>query len=143
MNRALRITLLALAALVVLFVVTRVSVPSDTSSDVPPPASLFMAGLGSPVHGCDEYGTRAEQIARENAQNPGGSYSVLMPGADPKERACLIANTSVVGATLGSEDLDALRTRIGVIFGGAAAVVILVGIAFGAARRKQATTLSR
>jgi hypothetical protein len=51
--------------------------------------------------------------------------------------------SSVVGTTLYSWDLDALRTHIAVIFGGAAAVVILVGLAFGAARRKQATTLSR
>lgn len=107
MNRALRLTLLALALVVVLFAVTWTSIPSSTSDrTVPASASWFMRGLGGPKYGCLRY-----EFGR-----------------------CQRSGDIVVG-TIAGDDADDLRNRVFIIFGAAAVAVLLVGLAFGAGRR--------
>jgi hypothetical protein len=88
MNKARRITLFALALLVVAFVACSVTIPSSVYDRPQWPASLFANGLTSrPVNGLRDH-------------HP-----------------------------------DVLERRIRLGFGGAATVVILVGLALGAGRR--------
>ena len=122
MNHARLFTLLGLAALVVAFAVTWVTVPS-ASSEVPPPASLFIEGLGDEEREC---------LRRS-----------LVPGAftGPDRQTPLTRCRQygeVVGVQLEEEDIEVLKNRILVVFGSAAAVVVLLGLAFGAGRRSTA-----
>ena len=114
MTRALRFTLLGLAVIVVLFAVTYVSAPSGASRDVAAPPSWFMRGLGVPVYGCLRYGT--------DLNLPGG-------------KNCIVVGDVLVGRAITAADARALKTRIVIFFACLAAVVILVGLAFGAGRR--------
>jgi hypothetical protein len=116
-KRYLRVVLLVLAALVVAFVVTWVSVPSGSSDDVPPPASLFIRGIGTEIHEC----LKQEPLG-------GGRFRVR----GEQVTVCEEFGPKVVGVRLGSSDLHDLKTRIAVIFGSAAAAVVLVGVAVGA-----------
>src|SRR5262245_5297212 len=117
MNRALRFTLLGLAVVVVLFAVTWITLPSSTSDDVTPPASIFARGLTKPKYGCLAYGV----------DQYGGQY-------------CSDVGTIRVGTSLKDDAAaDAVRNRILVFYGSLAAVIVLVGLAFGAGRRASAT----
>jgi hypothetical protein len=108
-NRALQLTLLGLVAVIVAFAVTWVSIPSGTSSDVPLPASLFIFGIGDATYEC--------------------LYRIA--GAT----ACAQRGDDVIARKLAPSDVSDLKERTVVIFGSAAAVIVLLGLAFGAARR--------
>jgi hypothetical protein len=105
-------TLLALAVVTVGFVVTWLTVPS-ANGEASVPASLFAYGLTSTS--CVEFS---------------GGY-----GSDPP-RCVRYGPPDVVRAG----DLGELKQRIAVAFGGAAVVVILIGLAFGSARREGVDT---
>jgi hypothetical protein len=126
MNRALRFMLLGLAVVVVVFAVTWVTIPNNGgtsvngqrltgSPDVPLPASLFIGGLGSPKYGCLRY----------------------EPYADVG-RVCVQRGDVRVGVDLTDSDLDALKVRVGIVYGAIVVVIILVALAFGAGRRSSA-----
>ena len=117
MNRALRFTLLGLAAVVVLFAVTWFSLPGSACDNVSPPASLFMPGL--------DY-TR------------GGTGTVTTYGGSKNGYGAHHITTQVITPGRPHEScvhLHALKSRIVVFYGSAAAVIVLVGLAFGAGRR--------
>ncbi len=105
MNHALRFTLLGLAVVVVLFAVTWFSLPGGDCSAVSPPASLF-------AHGLDYRGGGVATV------DVGSGFR------DPR-----------VGSVYDCTELDSLKSRIAVFYGSVAAVIILVGLAFGAGRR--------
>ena len=114
MNVALRLMLIGLALVVVLFAVTWTSIPSGATDEVAPPASLFIRGLGDKTFGCLSYGT---------SFNSG-------------QRVCTARGDVLVGRALTDDDVDALKTRVFVLYGSIAAVIVLLGLAFGAGRRK-------
>ncbi len=110
MSTARRFTALALAMIVVAFVATWVTVPADAFDDhVSPPASLFLAGLGTRST-CERYSLTISRTCLERADH------------------------TIVD--LSTTDLKALKQRIVVVYASAAAVVLLVGVAFGAARQR-------
>ena len=105
-------TLLALVVLVVAFAATWLTLPVDAlDDDASPPASFFLVGLGS----------------RETCLR----YGEGIPG----NRACL-ERSRQAGVDLNQNDLEALRARVTVVYASAAAVVVLLGLAFGAGRRR-------
>jgi hypothetical protein len=108
--RALRVTLVLLALLVVAFLATWVTMPAnDTEGTVRPPASLFLYGVTSTREGlCLSYGP-------------------VVGGAQP----CLRHET------FKRVDADALRQRVIVSFAAAAAVIVLLGLAFGLGSRSR------
>lgn len=101
-------TLLALAALVVTFVATWVTMPSRSEERVARPASFFATGIADYVPAAPTF----------TATDPGGNEQII---ANPAHHTV---------------DVEALERRVVAIFGGAAAVIALVGIAFGAGRRR-------
>ena len=113
-NLPARLTLLALAALLIVFVATWLTIPSGPyesknlttgrweTAQVQYPARLLRSGLRSRVATC----------ASRTPTNP-----------------CVGAVTVRL-----QTDLDALRSRALVVFGALAAVIVLVGVAFGALR---------
>lgn len=105
-------TLLALAALVIAFVATWVTVPSDRYAAVDPPASLFKRGLT----GADD------------------QLCINFEGKYPNLKCLRYVPTGVFVNT------RKLEQRIRYVFGGAAAAVVLVGLAFGAGRRSRPAT---
>ena len=119
MNRALTFTLLALAVVVVAFVATWFTIPAGSIEEknlttgvwdtkrVGYPARLFRVGLAE----------RDVEPCRATPDDPFGNLN---------------CDTHV----LRRVDLHTLRTRVVVFYGGLAVVVILVGAAFGAFRRK-------
>lgn len=112
-SRPARLTLLALAALIVAFVATWLTIPAGgyesknlttgrwETAQVAYPAKLLRFGLRSRDRSCE----------------PGTS-----------------SNPCAVQTVRLRTDLDALRSRVLVVFGGAAAAVVLVGVALGALR---------
>lgn len=112
-GRPARLTLLALAALIVAFVVTWLAIPAGAyesknlttgrweTAQVAYPATLLRFGLRSRDRSCE----------RGTSSNPCAVQTVRL-----------------------RTDLDALRSRVLIVFGAAAAVVVLVGLAFGALR---------
>lgn len=117
MNRARLFIFLGLALIVIVFATTWLTVPADADAhDIAPPASLFLVGLGTRDYACERY----SPIARSE-----GGRAVF---------TCLERTDHVV-VDLSPQELNALKTRIGVIYGSAAVVLILLGLAFGAARR--------
>lgn len=121
MNRAVLFTCIGLIAVVVAFVAAWISLPSDSSRRVSPPASLFARGLASstyyaptrPTPRCQDSGCRGEPPGLPQPSGP------LLPGTP--------AHTEY------NVNLPQLKQRIEVFFGGAAAVVLLLGIGLGAA----------
>ncbi len=114
MNRSLQITLLALAALVVAFVATWLTMPQRAGS-VDYPARLFGRGVTHTTYGrCIRYaGQRTCQQFEVTGRN-----------------------------VIGRRDVSTLERRVKVIFGGAAAVIVLVGVAFGALPRRKSGAAS-
>ena len=119
MNRALRFTLLGLTVVVVLFAVTRLSIPARGSAHVPFPASLFLPGLGVEVLSCAKY------------------YTHLVDGTH-LQTDC--TQTKVTGRRLPRQDVSELKSRIAIFYGSIATVIVLVGLAFGAGRRRPPAT---
>ncbi len=111
MNRATRIALVALAVLVVGFVATWLTIPDSSGGKVSPPASLFSHGLVR------------ERCVSERRTNAGPN--VILSECVRHEQTGDVRNVS------------ALRQRIFVVYGGTAAVVVLLAIALGAGRRPQ------
>jgi len=113
-NRPARLTLLVLAALIVLFVATWLTIPAG------------------------RYETRNLTTGRWETEQVAYPAKLLRPGLRSRDSACRPPTTDSECA--GQEtvrlrtDLDALRTRAFIVFGGAAAAVVLVGVAFGALR---------
>ncbi len=108
-NRARRVTLLVLALLVVGFVVTWLSIPNKDRR-------VGTLSIGYPARvfaagmltsTCVEFRLMPRDVCRRRENN-----------------------------MIRRSDIPALERRVIVLFGGAAAVVVLVGIAFGAARRE-------
>lgn len=116
MNRAARAMFLVLAALVVAFAATWVTLPQSSLAKVKPPASLFAVG------GLAER-TYTETCIRWRPK----------PGADFNE--CAEYGERPSGHLV---DKDALRRRVLGVYGGGAAVVVLVGLGLGAGRRRSA-----
>lgn len=109
MSRAAQVTLLTLAALVIAFVATWLTMPAEPDAKVNPPASLFIPGITRQFYYCIEF-----------------------DGSGGPNQDC------VRFAPRGSNvDIDRLEQRVRFGFGGAAVVVVLVGLAFGAARRNR------
>ena len=113
-NRPARLTLLALAVLVIVFLATWLTIPSGQyesknlttgrweTDRVEYPAKLLRSGLRS----------RETSCANRTSENPcTGRRTVRL-----------------------QTDLDALRTRAMILFAGLATVIVLVGVAFGALR---------
>jgi uncharacterized ion transporter superfamily protein YfcC len=113
-NRPASLTLLALAALVIAFLATWLTIPAGRyesknlttgrweTSQVAYPAKLLRSGLRS----------RETSCASSTPTNPcAGAQTVRL-----------------------RTDLHALRSRVVVVFGGVAAAVVLVGVALGALR---------
>jgi hypothetical protein len=109
-NRARRFTLLGIAVVVVLFAVTWFSLPANEYGSVHPPASAFVRGL--------EYPAVAPGTVVAEGSRPGGGRIL----------------TETTGHPAGVH-LDQLKTRIVIFYGSLAAVIVLVGLAFGAGRR--------
>jgi hypothetical protein len=119
MNRALAFTLLALAAVVVAFVATWLTIPSGRyeqknlttgqweSGRITYPARLFRAGLVE----------REVEPCVATREDPFHNFDC---GINVFRRV----------------DLHTVRQRVVIAYGGLAVVVILVGVAFGALRRK-------
>jgi hypothetical protein len=113
-NRPARVTLLALAALIIVFMATWLTIPSGQyesknlttgrweTGQVEYPAKLLRSGLRS----------REASCAFRTADNP-----------------CAGARTVRLRT-----DLDALRSRVVVVFASLAAVIVLAGVSFGALR---------
>jgi hypothetical protein len=122
-TRARQVVLIALAIIVVAFVVTWLSIPSRGGDSVGLPALLFAHGL-----------THKDCVSRR----PASSLGVLVAWHEaPPPIAC---PRLVDKHRIDARGIDALKERIAIFFGGAAAVVILVGLAFGAASRPEART---
>ena len=107
-------TLFALAALVVLFVVTWLTIPTSPPAEIAYPARLFALDLAK-----TQYGHCIKFAGQPDCQQ----FEVLRRNA--------IRN--------GEE--EAVQRRVRFIFGGAAVVIVLVGLAFGAGRRKSPSAL--
>lgn len=107
MNRPRRAVLILLALLVVAFAVTWLSLPGGNTDvrNLDPPAAWFAHGLGK--------------------RTTAGGTNV--PGTGGLMKTPVVAFTYV--------PLDDLKQRIVVVYASAAAVVILLGLAFGAGRR--------
>lgn len=117
MNRARQLTLLALALLVVLFAATWLTLPTERTealgkNPVNYPARLFAHGI------LDEETCRGFNNIRVDCQS--GQYE---PGANRARYS------------LSDDEVKALERRLFVLFAAAAALIVLVGFAFGAARR--------
>lgn len=107
-NRARRLTLLLLAVLVVAFAATWLTLP-NTGGRVGYPARAFAVGL-----------------LVESTEG-----SCIGGGCTPGSR---VRSTGRIDAIRRSE-IPTLERRVKVIFGAAAAVVVLAGLALGAGRR--------
>src|SRR5262245_9537845 len=116
MNPVRTVVLLALAAVVVAFVATWLTIPpgryethnlttGQWTNRLTYPAKLFRAGLRD----------RHETFAEVTGGRLTGGHAVLL-----------------------EVDLDALEQRVIVFYGGLAAVILLVGAAFGAFQRRPA-----
>lgn len=110
---ATRVTLLTLAALAVLFTVTWIQMPTKRNQAVAAPASWFAGGLTSSERKGDCFG--------------GGC--VFVEGV-----RCVTFDPCAHQAR--SVDKPALERRVKVTFVGAAVVIVLVGLAFGAWPRR-------
>lgn len=115
MTRARRVVLLVLALLVVVFVATWLTIPNKSrrvgTQAVDYPARAFAVGLMTKEGRllCTRFSAgRCVRRYRVNARD-----------------------------VIRRSDIPALERRVKVGFGGAAAVVVLVGLAFGAASRPQ------
>lgn len=116
MRHATQATLLVLAALVIAFAATLVTLPQSSSAKVKKPASLFAVGGLA--------GTAYEQTCVRWQPKPGTDYKECAEYG-PRPSGNLV-------------DEEALRDRVFALYGGAAAVIVLVGLAFGAGRRGSA-----
>jgi hypothetical protein len=112
-NRAWTFTLLALVMVVVAFAATWLTLPADESDlSVAPPASLFLVGIGTRDN-CERYGIGITAFGQRScAENSDGEV-----------------------VHLENREIDRLETRVIVVYASVAAVIVLLGLAFGAARR--------
>ena len=120
MNPVRMFTLLGLAVIVVAFATTWLTIPTGHSESVSAPASFFIGHLGSTK--CLEYSTSGAA-----GDSPGSAFSQvarIVPFP-----SCLRYARRSEGVTLDRADLATLRTRVKVIYGSTAAVVLLVGLA--------------
>jgi hypothetical protein len=128
MNRARRFVLIGLAVVVVLFAVTwatRPGVDAIAGATGKPPASLFLPGLGHTVKVCPDRAFTVRPVGSAGLTSDGRSCSLDGGLVEPVSRLLL-----------DSSDIDAVKTRIRVVYGSLAVVIVLVGLAFGAGRSK-------
>lgn len=116
LNRARSIVLLALAVVVVVFVATWVTIPSGQEEV----HNLTTGEWTSRV----PYPAKLFRVGLRERDSP-----VPHPVGGPTRTSPLYVRLVV--------DLDALRSRVLVFYGGLAAVIVLVGAAFGAFRRRE------
>jgi hypothetical protein len=112
-GRPARLTLLVVAALVVVFVATWLAVPAG------------------------RYESKNLTTGRWETEQVEFPARLVRFGLRGRERSCervTPSNPCAVRTVRLRTDLDALRSRVLVLFGSAVAVVVLVGVAFGALR---------
>lgn len=119
MTRPRQMVLLSLAALVAAFAATWLTLPSKAGQQIDPPASLFSQGL-----------SRKPCVRVIEKEASSTSFTVTWREA-PARRLVCVQYSRVTVVT----DVRALRSRVLVVFASAGAIVLLVGIAFGAGKR--------
>jgi hypothetical protein len=143
-NRVLLFTCLALVLVVVAFVAVWMTLPSGhgvvAASSISYPARLFRFGTETTttrttqdsIRVCVDQRPRSYNDPSEPDQNP-NRYSNLRPG-----NHCVrsVIRTPAVLTTYHWVDPQKMKNHALVFFGGLAAVVLLLGIALGAASRR-------
>lgn len=132
-NAPRRVMLLGVAAVVVFFVASWLTVPTRPQDTVGFPAQILTGGLFRTAGG-DEI--MREVAADHPACRRDGAYQ------PPRLTTNCYIPTGERAPTYRVVNLGALRERIKIVSGGAAIVVVLVGVAFGGARRAPPHTAS-